>query len=488
MMQTKFYKRIFFLLLLMAWAVVDTAAAFRFGRSAEQDLEKSTAVESARTSFAPMPAEHPLANIWNDPEFTRRLIGSYGFLSEAEPRLNAEEQLAFTETIVPLLREDTQKAIPELKSRIKPEASAVFDYTLGTVYFQSGDLTNAVKYYEQALAKFPDYRRAQKNLGLALFRDGRYEESIQPLSRTISMGAGDGGVFGLLGFAYLNQGNHLSALAAYTQAMLYEPDMIDYKLGIVKCQIALAYYPAALALLDELLAKYPDRANLWALQANLFVQTEQNTRAAVNFEILRKMGKASAVNLMMLGDLYVAQESPDLALSAYREAIEKDGARNLAGALRAAGILTSRGAWTEATALFKQIRDSAGVSIETEDELQLLKLEAKVAMANNAGEQAIGVLERIIQRNPLDGEALLLAGEYYGRNGEREKAEFRFESASKISGFEADGLLKLAQLQVRSQKYVRAAELLRQAQKIRPRDNVQRYLEKVEQAALASRS
>ena len=477
------------LIALLAAGVRDSQGAVRFGRSSDSKATAATnaALVASQSSFAPLPPDHALASIWNEPEFVRRLIGSYGFLSGAEPRLNAEEQVFFTETIVPLLREEAAKAIPELKSRIKPEASAVFDYTLGTVYFQSGDLTNAVKYFEQSLAKFPDYRLAQKNLGLALVRDGKYEEAIRPLARTISLGDGDGKTFGLLGFAHLDRGNHLAALAAYQQAMLFEPDIIDFKLGIVKCQIALSQYAAALAMLDYLLQKHPERANLWTLQANLLIQTDQNTKAAVNFEILRKLGKASAENLMMLGDLYMAQEYPDLALPAYLEAIAGENGVTISRALRAAEILTNRGAWAQATALFQRIRSSVGSNLAGEEELKLLKLEAKVAMANGAGQEAIGVLEQIVQRNPLDGEALILAGDYYAKSGEREKAEFRYETAGKISGFEPDALLKRAQLAVQSQKYTQAVELLRQVQKLRPRENVQRYLEKVEQVARNAR-
>ena len=99
------------------------------------------------------------------------------------------------------------------------------------------------------------------------------------------------------------------------------------------------------------------------------------------------------------------------------------------------------------------------------------------------GDKAIQSLEQILQKDPLDGEALLLAGDYYSKSGEREKAEFRFESAAQIGGFEADALLKHAQLHVQAQKYPQAIELLRKAQKIKPRDMVQRYLEKVEQVA-----
>lgn len=434
-----------------------------------------------------MPKEHELASVWNDPDFTRRLIGSYGFASDAEPRMTPEEQAAYREKVVPLLREDSKKAISTLEGLAKPGASAVFDFTLGNVYFQNEDLTNAVKHFEAALAKFPDYRRAQKNLGFALMRDGKYAEAIKPLTRTIALDGSDGKVFGLLGFAYMNQGRYVSAEAAYRQALVFEPENVDFKLGSVKCAVSTANYDYALALIDELIQQSPERDTLWTLQANIFIQKDQPAKAAVSLEMLRRLGKATPQNLFLLGDLYMTQESRDLALAVYLEAVEKDGGQNLAKALRPAQILVSRGAWDEARTLFAKIRGT-GSGLSGADELKLLKLESKVAMSNGEGDKAIETIEQIIQKDPLDGEALLLAGDYYARNAQPEKAEFRYETAGKISGFEADAFVKHAQLLLQSQKYALAAEFLRKAQKVKPRDNVQRYLEKVEQLAKAGHS
>jgi tetratricopeptide (TPR) repeat protein len=442
---------------------------------------------NAPATFAPMAATNELASLWNDPEFARRLIGSYGFDPDTEPRMTPEEQTAYREKVVPLLREDPKKAIGTLQGLIKPGATAVFDFTLGNIYFQNEDLTNAVKHFETALTKFPNYRRAQKNLAFALVRDGKYAEAIKPLTRTIASGGGDGKVFGLLGFAYMSQGRFASADGAYRQALVFEPDNVDFRLGAVKCAVQSANYDHALALLDELIAQYPERDSLWTLQANIYIQKDQPAKAAISLEMLRRLGKATPQNLFLLGDLYMSQESRDLALAAYIEAIEKDGGQNLARALRPAQILVSRGAWDEAKKLFTRIR-STSTSLSAEDELKLLKLESKVAMSTGAGEDAIKVLEQIIQRNPLDGEALLLAGDYYAKNDQKEKAEFRYDTASKLEGFEADAYVKHAQLLVQTQKYPQAAELLRKAQKVKPRDNVQRYLEKVEQIARAGRS
>jgi Flp pilus assembly protein TadD len=81
----------------------------------------------------------------------------------------------------------------------------------------------------------------------------------------------------------------------------------------------------------------------------------------------------------------------------------------------------------------------------------------------------------------------LLAGDYYKQRGDAERAAFRYDAAAKIEGFEATALVKQAQLLVENQQYARAVELLRRAQKIQPREPVQRYLEKVEQVAARSR-
>ena len=450
-------------------------------------ITSAHAATNAAPAFAPVPATNALAAIWTDPDFARRLIGSSGFAPDIEPRMAPDELATFRDKVVPLLRDNPKEAQSLLASLAKPGASAVFDFTLGNLYFQNEDLTNAVKFFTSALAKHPDYRRAQKNLGFALVRSGKYAEAVAPLTRTIALGGGDSKVFALLGFAYMNLGRNVSAEGAYLQAAVLEPENVDFKLGLVKCAIATANYDHALALLDELTGQFPERDSLWTLQANIYIQKEQPAKAAISLEMLRRRGQATPQNLFLLGDLYMTQEARDLALAAYLEAIEKDGGQNPALALRPAQILVSRSAWEETRTLFAKIRSSTG-TLNPADEMKLLKLEAKVAMANGDGEQGIATLEQIIQKDPLDAEALLLAGDYYGKHDQREKAEYRFQTAAAISGFEAEAYLKHAQLLVASQKYAPAVELLHKAQKIKPRDNVQRYLEKVEQLSRAGHS
>jgi len=173
-------------------------------------------------------------------------------------------------------------------------------------------------------------------------------------------------------------------------------------------------------------------------------------------------------------------------LDVYLEAIEKDGQGDIKRSLRAVEILVSRGAWEESEALFAKMRATHASTMTEEETFKLLKLESKVAIANGKGDEALVVLEQIIEKNPLDGEALLLAGAFYAQNGDQEKAVFRFEMASKVQGFQADAWLEHAKILVRNQDYTKAIEILRKAQKSKPRDNVQKYLEAIQRVASAA--
>jgi tetratricopeptide (TPR) repeat protein len=452
----------------------------------KKDDPKPRKSSSAKAKGAPADSENPVDQFWRDADFVKKFMG---FSTTVEPKLTPEEQLFFKSlSDRRLLDEDPAKAAQEIEAKLTPTSTALLDYTLATIAFKQDDMARAAKHFEAATAKYPNFLRAHRNLGFVLAREGKFAEAIPHLTRAIELGGADGNTYGTLGFCYVSEERHLAAVTAYQQAILFAPDNLEWKLGLVKSQIATGNYRPALELLDEMIAKNPTRESLWALQAGVFLQTEQPAKAAVNFEVLRKFGKATAKDLMLLGDIYMTQEAKELALGAYLEGVEKEGGQNLARALRAADILVSRGAWDEARALFKKVRDTAGGALAADDELKLLKLESKVAAATGAGDDAIKTLEQIIARNPLDGEALILAGEYYARADQAEKAAYRYETAAKISGFEAEAWVKHAQLLVASQKYQPALELLRKAQKLKPRDNVQRYLEKVEAVARATRS
>jgi Flp pilus assembly protein TadD len=107
----------------------------------------------------------------------------------------------------------------------------------------------------------------------------------------------------------------------------------------------------------------------------------------------------------------------------------------------------------------------------------------RIAVAEHAGEAEIRLLEELVALDPLDGESLILLGQYCARSGDTEKAVFYYERAESLEKHEADAKIRHAQLLVGQGKYGEALPLLRRAQDLKPRDDVQKYLEQVERVA-----
>jgi Tfp pilus assembly protein PilF len=426
------------------------------------------------------------AEFWKNPEFVKQFLGSYGFLPEVEPRITADEQKLFKE-LIDLIQSNPDAAANKLKAAIKSDSSAALDFTLANLYVQLGRLDEAEKHYKAALKKFPDFRRAHKNLGIVYVQREDYTNAAAELSRTVELGGQDGNTYGLLGYCNLVQGDYISAETAYRKALLMAPDNADWKLGLARCLLAQQRSREAVALFDELIQKDPEKPDYWLFQANAYLDLSEHMKAADNYEILRRMGKATGTVLMALGDIYVSVESPDLALGAYLDSLQKEPKQDIKRPFHAAEVLVSRQAWKQAATLLDRINTTYGDALHDQDKLKILKLKSRVALATGDDQEAVRVLQDIINRDPLDGEALLILAGYYGRSDQPERAEMLYERAEKLKDHEVNALTAHAQLLVAQSKYDKAVKLLQRAQELRPRDAVAKYLEQVQYLARASR-
>jgi Flp pilus assembly protein TadD len=164
----------------------------------------------------------------------------------------------------------------------------------------------------------------------------------------------------------------------------------------------------------------------------------------------------------------------------------------MAEPLRAAELLSSRGALPQAKLVATKIREVLGAKLVEADQRKLLKLEARLSMADGGGtSETAAVLEEIVKIDPLDGEALMLLGQHYARAGgadsDPEKAIFYYERAASLEAFEATAKLRHAQVLVGMGRYADALPLIRRAQEIKPREDIARYLEQVERISRTRR-
>jgi tetratricopeptide (TPR) repeat protein len=229
------------------------------------------------------------------------------------------------------------------------------------------------------------------------------------------------------------------------------------------------------------LIEEPDNADYWMLQGNAYLGKGESMSAAKNLEVVRRMGAADLNTLTLLGDIYMNNNSVDLALEAYLAATEKATAGDTKPLLRAAELLTRSGNYEQSKTIIAQIREK--LDLPESDDLSLLTLEAKIARAEGNDEAAIQLLDKIVERDALNGDAIIELADLYADQGDMAKAINRFEQAEKIEAFEREALIAHAQARVRNGDYKEALPLLRRALQIKSDNNLEDYAQRVERAA-----
>ena len=428
-----------------------------------------------------------LAVIWNDPGFQKSFIGGYGVSADIEPRI-AQDDMALLELVRQLMADELPAAETLLKESVRPEVSAVIDLTLGGVQFQQDKIDDALVNYRNAVAKFPNFRRAYRSIGLICTRKSQYEAAIAAFNKMIELGGADAYSYGLLGFCHSARGDYQPSEAAYRNALLLQPDNVEWRLGLTRSVFKQAKYEDAASLLDVLITNYPDKADFWLLQSHTYLGLKQPMKAAVNLEALDSIGKSTVDSLFTLGDIYVSEALPDMALSAYERAIAKNPTQPVSRSIRAAEVLAARGGLLQSKTLLTLVKANWNDTLSDTDRRKVLKLQARLTMNSGSGDtETATVLEEVIALDPLDGEALMLLGQHYNRMAQPDKAILYYERAARIDSFAANAKVKIAQVFVAQGRFTEALPLLRDAQSLKPRDDIARYIEQVERASKSKR-
>lgn len=424
----------------------------------------------------------PLAaapSLWDNPVFQKKLLGSFGYSSEVEPPMSDSEAGDY-EQILPLIKDDPAAAMKYLEQlRALPNSSARFDFLIGNLHFQQDRKVQAAAEFIKALEKFPDYRQAHANLAILYAQSSNHKEAVRHFTEAIRLGAVDGTNYGLLGISYLTLENFTSAEEAFRLAAVLSPDVKDWEMGLMRALYMQERFPDVISMLDNMLKKNPEDDSLWSLQANAYMGKKDMLAAAANFEVLDRMGKLQAAQLATLGDIYVNENMLEVAAGAYLRAYEKEDGKDVAGPLRAAEILLSKEGYNASKDLLQKVQ-AGKAKLTAEDSRRVMKLEAKIYMAESKEAEAVAILVKVAEMDPLDGETLLLLGGHYQKEGNNEKAAFYYETAAGIDAFEADAKVRLAQLYAGMGKYADAIPLLKRAQDVKPRDSVGKFLEDLE--------
>ncbi|EDY83982.1 tetratricopeptide repeat domain protein [Verrucomicrobiia bacterium DG1235] len=427
---------------------------------------------------------------WSQPHITEGFEASYAIRAKNEPDLTEEEQVVVKQVLDQLqLDNNKETALATILRANGPDATAAYDFIAANFYAEKGDLKNAIKYYDQAAKKFPSFLRAVRNGAIMKVKEGRYEAARKDFTKAINLGAKDTTTMGLLGLCYVNTEKYFSAETAYREAIVLDPDVKDWQVGLAKSLLQQRKYEEGIAVLEQILVDDPENDILWSSAANAFLGLEDAETAVAIQEIVDRLGKSTPDSLVFMGNIYMSRSLNELALTYFQRAIQKEANQEPDVYVSVAETMTARGTYDEAKVVIKDIRSNFGEKLDDEQKLSILRLEAQIALAEGLGEQVIPILEELIERDPLDGQALLLLAEFNSGKGTIDgysRADLYYERASKVRKWEVRALLSWARSYVSRERFGKAIPLLERIQVIDPQDHIGRYLEQVRKVHIAT--
>ncbi|MFQ3225112.1 MAG: tetratricopeptide (TPR) repeat protein [Lentimonas sp.] len=418
------------------------------------------------------------------PEFHARFIGSYGINSAIEPTITQEDRPLY-ESIAPHLQSNPQQAIQLAMQGINSNSNAAFDFLVGSLYYSHSKYSQARRHLKQAIQKFPNFRRAHRNLALIYIQQENYTSALPHLLKVIKLGGGDGQSYSLLGYSYLNLEKYQSALSAYHMARMFMPDSADIRRGEAHFLLMTNQNNAAIALFDELLAQFPSTQDYWLLQANAFLAEERFADAIANLEIAHTVATPSADTHKLLADLYMNQQVNEQALVHYQAALQANPKMDPGNAFKPLNYLMQLNLFEAAAVYLETLNTTLRGELSPRQASEKAVLSAQLELEIGDAAQGLQQLEAVLTTDPLNADALLMLANYNLQEENYAEAEFYFERATVIADAQVDALIGLARTAVMQGKFKNALTHLQRSQKLKPRNDVAQFIASIQQVVSA---
>ncbi|GAB5558370.1 MAG: hypothetical protein SynsKO_00170 [Synoicihabitans sp.] len=388
---------------------------------------------------------------------------SMNFRKEREPDMTAAE-FALYERMSTMVETNAEFALQLLETMLgdKEEDSAAFDLALGNLYYAEQRIDEALERYENAVEKYPEFLRAWGNIGMINYQRENWGEAASAFAKAVNLGDRDAQTFGLLAFSMRQTGNTLGAEMAFMQAMTANPEDPNWVGGLLELYFNNGRHAQSESLVREMVRIEPQNPSHWRLFASLLVTLGRPLEAATQLEIARQLEVADRESLALLGDLYVSLGLVPEAISAY-ESLDGDSAElGQARLLAYARSLISEGKLADAEGVLSQLPES----YQPSQVIARRFAEAELAVARGDWQAARTAYEDVLQTQPLNAYALLGLGQSLREDGDRDRAEFVFESALQVKESERRACLELANLALADRRFGRALEYLLRAESI----------------------
>jgi len=419
---------------------------------------------------------------WKDPAFQNAFNGSYRIEARIEPPITTEERGLLVEVQSLMEKNERKQALDKIKSSSLTEKSAALTFNLANLHFEEGQMDEAIAAYQKAIKDYPSFRRAHRNLAVALVRKSELDQALPHLLDAIRLGDSEGATYGLLGYCRLQRGEWASALQAYRLAQVSEPDTVDWKAGIAQCLQNLNSGDEAAALLDEVIRQRPLESSYAVLQAGILLDLDRTTDAVKALELPRRLNTLDADGLLLLADLHLREERREVISEIISEAFTKTEKPSSGRITSLISTAISRKDWL----LAKELLDKSGpLTEESPSPLRLAAARLKIESKEDPEEGSI-ILADLIRLDPTDGAALLALGKFQAATGKSDEAELLLERATTEATTATEAWIELARLHVDARRYPEALKAIDEALALESSDDLQAYRTALEQLAEAA--
>lgn len=421
------------------------------------------------------------ASYWKDPSFLASFNGSYRINARIEPSVSGEERAVLVRVQAAMQEGKREAALQILKSSSLIKNSAALRYNQGNIEYELGRLDEAIVSYQSALERFPTFRRAHKNLGSALIQKGDLKNAEASLRKAVELGELDGSTLGLLGYCYLNAEQYASALQAYRIAQLTQPDTVEWKAGMAQCLAEVGDDQEALMLMEEVVESRPNEVSYALLLVNIQLHLEQKLEAIAGLELLRRQGHLDFDHSALLAQLYLNYEDIRMAkpiVDTLAKALDPAGVSSF---LQIVSRVVTLGEWDYAMELLRCVES---IDMREGNRSELQRIQAFILIQKEE-EGAIALLEQVLKRDPLDGDALLMLAAEMARHQDFESAAMYYDRAAALIGSQYQALLEHGKMLVSQQRFPQALNKLREAAALQPSKELSKYIEGVESLKMA---
>ena len=173
-----------------------------------------------------------------------------------------------------------EKSIEPFENALKKDAKNIAVYnSLGTAYMASQRSDDAIKCYKKVIEMFPNSPMGYFNLGSALQIQQKHKDACEYFKKAVELDEEDESFKVAYAMSLIKSEQYNEAVDIYKKLLVQHPEKENYKFNLITCYEALGDVQTAIRMLEGLVYLNPKFVLPAQKLANLYIQTNQLSKA-----------------------------------------------------------------------------------------------------------------------------------------------------------------------------------------------------------------